>query len=159
MGGAVAGPARGSGSGALRAEGTEGAAGPAGCGAMRGGRRLFPLLLLALLPGLCHGKESAPGAVTCGSVLKLLNTRHSVRLHSHEVKYGSGEQGLAEELENGGARAVRGRGSGGGQVVPDREMAGVGRQRGWWGRWRKLECPDVRILGAEGSGRPGKDVV
>lgn len=69
--------------------------GPAGCGAMRGGRRLFPLLLLALLPGLCHGREPAPGAVTCGSVLKLLNTRHSVRLHSHEVKYGSGEQGPA----------------------------------------------------------------
>ncbi|CAL8091532.1 unnamed protein product [Calicophoron daubneyi] len=28
--------------------------------------------------------------VTCGSVLKLLNTRHEVRLHSHEVNYGSG---------------------------------------------------------------------
>lgn len=62
---------------------------------MRGGCRLFPLLLLALLRGLCHGREPAPGAVTCGSVLKLLNTRHSVRLHSHEVKYGSGEQGRA----------------------------------------------------------------
>ncbi|XP_040432839.1 stromal cell-derived factor 2-like protein 1 [Cygnus olor] len=58
---------------------------------MRGGRRLLlPLLLLALLRGPCCGREPAPGAVTCGSVLKLLNTRHSVRLHSHEVKYGSG---------------------------------------------------------------------
>lgn len=28
--------------------------------------------------------------VTCGSVVKLLNTAHGVRLHSHEVKYGSG---------------------------------------------------------------------
>lgn len=28
--------------------------------------------------------------VTCGSVLKLLNPKHNVRLHSHEVKYGSG---------------------------------------------------------------------
>jgi len=28
--------------------------------------------------------------VTCGSVIKLLNTYHSVRLHSHEVQYGSG---------------------------------------------------------------------
>uniref|UniRef100_A0A803YK96 Stromal cell derived factor 2 like 1 n=1 Tax=Meleagris gallopavo TaxID=9103 RepID=A0A803YK96_MELGA len=55
---------------------------------MRGGCRLLPLLLLC---GLCGGRELAPGAVTCGSVLKLLNTRHSVRLHSHEVKYGSGE--------------------------------------------------------------------
>jgi len=28
--------------------------------------------------------------VTCGSLIKLLNTRHNVRLHSHDVKYGSG---------------------------------------------------------------------
>ena len=28
--------------------------------------------------------------VTCGSALKLLNTGHNVRLHSHDVKYGSG---------------------------------------------------------------------
>ncbi|XP_049628646.1 stromal cell-derived factor 2 isoform X2 [Suncus etruscus] len=28
--------------------------------------------------------------VTCGSVVKLLNTRHNVRLHSHDVRYGSG---------------------------------------------------------------------
>ncbi|GCB62537.1 stromal cell-derived factor 2-like [Scyliorhinus torazame] len=28
--------------------------------------------------------------VTCGSVIKLLNTLHNVRLHSHDVKYGSG---------------------------------------------------------------------
>lgn len=28
--------------------------------------------------------------VTCGSVVKLLNPLHNVRLHSHEIKYGSG---------------------------------------------------------------------
>ena len=28
--------------------------------------------------------------VTCGSVLKLQNVYHKVRLHSHDVKYGSG---------------------------------------------------------------------
>ncbi|ESO99184.1 hypothetical protein LOTGIDRAFT_151586 [Lottia gigantea] len=28
--------------------------------------------------------------VTCGSVLKLMNQQHQVRLHSHDVKYGSG---------------------------------------------------------------------
>ena len=28
--------------------------------------------------------------VTCGSVLKLRNIRQNVRLHSHDVKYGSG---------------------------------------------------------------------
>ena len=28
--------------------------------------------------------------VTCGSVIKLINARLGVRLHSHDVKYGSG---------------------------------------------------------------------
>ena len=28
--------------------------------------------------------------MTCGSVLKLANSDHNMRLHSHEVKYGSG---------------------------------------------------------------------
>lgn len=28
--------------------------------------------------------------VTCGSVLKLMNTGYKVRLHSHDVKYGTG---------------------------------------------------------------------
>ena len=28
--------------------------------------------------------------VTCGSVLKLQNVHHKIRLHSHDVKYGSG---------------------------------------------------------------------
>lgn len=28
--------------------------------------------------------------VTCGSVIKLINTDHRVRLHSHDVKYGTG---------------------------------------------------------------------
>lgn len=28
--------------------------------------------------------------VTCGSVIKLLNTDYRVRLHSHDVKYGTG---------------------------------------------------------------------
>jgi len=28
--------------------------------------------------------------VTCGSVLKLMNTDYNVRLHSHDIKYGSG---------------------------------------------------------------------
>ncbi|XP_052248639.1 stromal cell-derived factor 2-like isoform X2 [Dreissena polymorpha] len=34
--------------------------------------------------------------VTCGSSLKLLNTYHNVRLHSHDVKYGlgSGQQSV-----------------------------------------------------------------
>ncbi len=28
--------------------------------------------------------------MTCGSSLKLMNAHHRVRLHSHDVKYGSG---------------------------------------------------------------------
>jgi len=36
--------------------------------------------------------------VTCGSVLKLLNVRSNVRLHSHDVKYGSGSGQQVSEL-------------------------------------------------------------
>ena len=28
--------------------------------------------------------------MSCGSVIKLMNLAHKVRLHSHDVKYGSG---------------------------------------------------------------------
>ncbi|XP_058019912.1 stromal cell-derived factor 2 [Ahaetulla prasina] len=46
-------------------------------------------LLLLLGPGEA-GEAGEAGAVTCGSVVKLLNPRHGVRLHSHDVRYGSG---------------------------------------------------------------------
>jgi len=36
--------------------------------------------------------------VTCGTVLKLVNTRSDVRLHSHDVKYGSGSGQQVSEL-------------------------------------------------------------
>lgn len=36
------------------------------------------------------GKKLQFEFVTCGSALKLMNSAHSVRLHSHDVKYGSG---------------------------------------------------------------------
>lgn len=36
----------------------------------------------------CLGSELS--FVTCGSVVKLLNVKHNVRLHSHDVRYGSG---------------------------------------------------------------------
>ena len=54
--------------------------------------RGFVFSLVFLL--LCcsgEGRDSDLNFVTCGSLVKLLNTRHSVRLHSHDVKYGSGE--------------------------------------------------------------------
>ncbi|XP_042194335.1 stromal cell-derived factor 2 [Callorhinchus milii] len=61
------------------------------CG--RGRRVAVALLRLWLLLAAGAGAgawASELSYVTCGSVVKLLNTRHNVRLHSHEVKYGSG---------------------------------------------------------------------
>lgn len=43
-----------------------------------------------LLFVMCAGRDVDSSYVTCGSLVKLMNTRHSVRLHSHDVKYGSG---------------------------------------------------------------------
>lgn len=63
----------------MRSAGRGRAAGPA----------LLGLLLAISVPGSCAVKTGA-GVVTCGSVLKLLNTQHRVRLHSHDIKYGSG---------------------------------------------------------------------
>ena len=34
--------------------------------------------------------RGGPQQVTCGSVIKLVNVAHKIRLHSHDVKYGSG---------------------------------------------------------------------
>ncbi|XP_024115862.1 stromal cell-derived factor 2-like protein 1 [Oryzias melastigma] len=48
------------------------------------------LSVLLLLSSGCGAKEPELNHVTCGSLVKLLNTRHNVRLHSHDVKYGSG---------------------------------------------------------------------
>ncbi len=48
-------------------------------------------LLFVLLWSTCEGRDSELNYVTCGSLVKLLNTRHNVRLHSHDVKYGSGK--------------------------------------------------------------------
>ncbi|KAM9004383.1 stromal cell-derived factor 2 isoform X1 [Sarcophilus harrisii] len=64
----------------------------------RAGAAVGSLLLFAGLLGLA-GASDLP-LVTCGSVVKLLNTRHNVRLHSHDVHYGSGEpmgRGLEKE--------------------------------------------------------------
>lgn len=47
-------------------------------------------LLSVLLWTHSEARESELNYVTCGSLVKLLNTRHNVRLHSHDVKYGSG---------------------------------------------------------------------
>jgi dolichyl-phosphate-mannose--protein O-mannosyl transferase len=44
-------------------------------------------VLCILLP-FVQSREG--GDVSCGSVIKLMNLAHKVRLHSHDVKYGSG---------------------------------------------------------------------
>ncbi|XP_054014346.1 stromal cell-derived factor 2 [Hylaeus anthracinus] len=51
----------------------------------------FPFMILTLL-ALSTSSVKAKGTqyVTCGSMLKLMNVDHKVRLHSHDVKYGSG---------------------------------------------------------------------
>lgn len=48
------------------------------------------VLVLLVLCWDCEARDSDLSYVTCGSLVKLLNTRHNVRLHSHDVKYGSG---------------------------------------------------------------------
>lgn len=76
-----------------------GAAGTPPSGAMWGASRCRVAgpallgLLLALSVRNSGASKASAGLVTCGSVLKLLNTHHRVRLHSHDIKYGSGAQG------------------------------------------------------------------
>ncbi|XP_061659969.1 stromal cell-derived factor 2 [Syngnathoides biaculeatus] len=52
--------------------------------------RLFAVLFVSCLMLFRNSLCSELTSVTCGSVLKLLNVKHNVRLHSHDVRYGSG---------------------------------------------------------------------
>lgn len=56
---------------------------------------LKSLLVLLVLCSDGEARDSDLSYVTCGSLVKLLNTRHNVRLHSHDVKYGSGNLQLS----------------------------------------------------------------
>ncbi|KAM9810808.1 stromal cell-derived factor 2-like protein 1 [Neosynchiropus ocellatus] len=53
-------------------------------------RGLLKSLVLVLACAVSGAAEADGSDVTCGSLVKLLNTKHNVRLHSHDVKYGSG---------------------------------------------------------------------
>ncbi|XP_030647372.1 stromal cell-derived factor 2-like protein 1 [Chanos chanos] len=53
-------------------------------------RVFIDLFLFFVILSNCEAHDSDSSYVTCGSLVKLLNTRHNVRLHSHDVKYGSG---------------------------------------------------------------------
>ena len=80
------------------------------------------MVSLLLFGGLWSAVGSSNLAVvTCGSVVKLLNTRHNVRLHSHDVRYGSG---TATGVRVGWEGLV---GSGGGGAWRNSEGCGLGR--------------------------------
>lgn len=114
------------------------------------GPALLGLLLALSLSGGRAAKTDA-GLVTCGSVLKLFNTQHRVRLHSHDIKYGSGARpgppdgglGAGSPWARGlgvlraGGRRFRGRGrdavrSGGPRSAT---RGGRGPGSGLWSRW------------------------
>ncbi|XP_071960001.1 stromal cell-derived factor 2-like [Antedon mediterranea] len=50
----------------------------------------FSILFIFIVPFVQTDSSITYEYVTCGSVIKLMNTRHNVRLHSHDIKYGSG---------------------------------------------------------------------
>lgn len=77
-------------------------------GASRGGAAALLGLLLVLSVRSGGASKASAGLVTCGSVLKLLNTHHRVRLHSHDIKYGSGARGRWLALPGGGGLGTRG---------------------------------------------------
>lgn len=49
--------------------------------------RVVAEVFILTLIGFVFGND---GVVTCGSVVKLVNVQTKARLHSHDVKYGSG---------------------------------------------------------------------
>uniref|UniRef100_A0A5K3ENK9 Stromal cell-derived factor 2 n=1 Tax=Mesocestoides corti TaxID=53468 RepID=A0A5K3ENK9_MESCO len=50
----------------------------------------FRLFLAFVCSYLSFVSSTNTNAVTCGSIIKLVNTDYDVRLHSHDVNYGSG---------------------------------------------------------------------
>lgn len=106
------------------------------------GPALLGLLLALSLSGGRAAKTDA-GLVTCGSVLKLFNTQHRVRLHSHDIKYGSGARAGAARR-----RAGRWVPAGQGAVGPQGRRPAVSRARSGRRseRWTS-EC-DQRRAGA-----------
>nr|CAH8842402.1 unnamed protein product [Trichobilharzia regenti] len=51
---------------------------------------MFVVFVLTVFVVFASESTAQQGTVTCGSVLKLMNTDYNVRLHSHEVQYGTG---------------------------------------------------------------------
>ena len=52
--------------------------------------RYLNMVLVIISLSMINFISAKPQAVTCGSTVKLMNSQHKVRLHSHDVKYGSG---------------------------------------------------------------------
>lgn len=130
------GPSCRSSAGAMWSAGRGRAAGPA----------LVGLLLTLLVPGSGAAKTGA-GLVTCGSVLKLFNTQHRVRLHSHDIKYGSGAQRPVNGASSGGG--ARGWESEGWVVVGSLQSHGSGGHQGAsltaWSCWGAQGDKDQRF--------------
>lgn len=51
---------------------------------------MFSIVILVTLWSAQYSEASKAEFVTCGTILKLMNTDLRLRLHSHDVKYGSG---------------------------------------------------------------------
>uniref|UniRef100_A0A1L8DVW8 MIR domain-containing protein n=1 Tax=Nyssomyia neivai TaxID=330878 RepID=A0A1L8DVW8_9DIPT len=51
---------------------------------------IFYLVLMVIVCNVAGTEAARAKYVTCGSVLKLLNVAYQMRLHSHDVKYGTG---------------------------------------------------------------------
>lgn len=135
------GPSRRTPAGAMWSAGSGRAAGPA----------LLGILLALSLSGGRAAKSDA-GLVTCGSVLKLFNTQHRVRLHSHDIKYGSGARAGA-----GAARRRAGRWVPAGQRAggPQGRRPEVSRARSVRRSERRTwECDQRRAGGGERLGEP-----
>lgn len=71
------------------------------------------LILHSLINSIRAETASKYSYVTCGSVIKLYNRNFQVRLHSHDVKYGSGSgqqsvTGTPEGTDDGSYWAVKG---------------------------------------------------
>ncbi|XP_070534253.1 stromal cell-derived factor 2-like [Ptychodera flava] len=67
----------------------------------------WTFLIICSLSGISNSSTDEYGMeydfVTCGSVIKLKNTRYNIRLHSHDVKYGSGSgQQSVTGMDNAG---------------------------------------------------------
>uniref|UniRef100_A0A8D8X0M4 Stromal cell-derived factor 2 n=1 Tax=Cacopsylla melanoneura TaxID=428564 RepID=A0A8D8X0M4_9HEMI len=66
---------------------------------------VIPILVLFLVE-YSTAKARSNQYVTCGSVVKLMNVDYRVRLHSHDVKYGTGSGSVGDGDRTQGRRQL-----------------------------------------------------